>query len=1081
MHWLIAVVISVVAVTLLVASLANIAWMLHYWRDDDASTVLSFPKPFADTTLHFSLLVPARHEEAVLERTLDRLLRSDHPEFEVIVIVGDDDPATRAVAERVADSDVRVRIAVDSSPIKNKPRALNAGLPLCNGDVVGVFDAEDDVHPELLSHIEACFRTSGADVVQGPVQLMNFRSSWYAVQNVLEYFFWFKSRLHLQAQRGFFPLAGNTVFIRRDVLESEGGWDPDCLAEDCELGVRLTSKGARVVVAYDAAMATREEVPASLRELLLQRSRWNQGFLQTLRKGDWRKLPSVRQRVIAVATLMTPFTQALLGLLFPCLILSFFVHVPVQIAMLAWTPALVTVATIVARMAGLHDFCRSYGQKASARDYLRLVIGTIPYQAVLGYAALRAVWREGSGDREWHKTSHSGLHRSLDDEGEGLAALPARKPIGWSQPSCGFLPDTTVAQDEPVAIRTGRSRFGLWLVLSGLTAYLLSIRQSHVKRAAQTAVVAAAAATVLKMSSTWKIAVVDPVPGTSTEDPPFDGRLAMPRRWPREPAKRILVPNSSSEEATSSAMSLARLWAWLSRRWIDCLLVAVVVIIGGYVHAHGMLHSPGFDDDEGTYVAQAFAAQQWHRLGHYTYWYDHPPLGWLLLAAWNMIVHIGHDLPGVPAAREMILATQIASAALLFAVCRRLGVSSIGSFFIVGLFSLSPLAVHFQRMVFLDNIATPFLLSSFFFAASPRRRLSSVAAAGVCLALSVLIKETTLLFLPGVTWLIWRGKARRPFVLAVFASCVCGVVALYPLFAALKGELVPDPGHVSLLGAVKWQLFDRAPSGSVFDPSSDARHTIDWWLSMDRVLPVAAVAACPFGLVVRRIRPMAAVLLLQLAMLLRNGYLPIPFVIAVIPFASIVIVASVDAFVRTLWRWCGQRRSTPSRSCARTAMVVACLTLVALSVAALVRSWEPGDSALLFQRADLGYQETLDWVEANVPRNATILVDDTFWADLVEAGYRPTHIVWFYKFDLDPAIKRRFPDGAVDIDYVVSTGIMRAEAHDLPRVRATLNSSAVLAQFGAPTNPIVVREVTVGSPSSRMLLPLEPPWVSWRL
>ena len=123
------------------------------------------------------------------------------------------------------------------------------------------------------------------------MQLVNFHSSWYSLHNCLEYFFWFRSRLHLHAQKGFIPLGGNTVFVRADRLRAAGGWDPNCLAEDCDLGVRLSTVGAKVVVAYDAVMVTREETPDSLNGLYRQRTRWNQGFLQVYRKGYWKQLP----------------------------------------------------------------------------------------------------------------------------------------------------------------------------------------------------------------------------------------------------------------------------------------------------------------------------------------------------------------------------------------------------------------------------------------------------------------------------------------------------------------------------------------------------------------------------------------------------------------------------------------------------------------------------------------------------------------------------------------------------------------------------------------------------------------------
>ena len=46
------------------------------------------------------------------------------------------------------------------------------------------------------------------------------------------------------------------MFIRTDRLREVGGWDPECLAEDCEIGVRLSSRGAKVAVAYDPDLVT---------------------------------------------------------------------------------------------------------------------------------------------------------------------------------------------------------------------------------------------------------------------------------------------------------------------------------------------------------------------------------------------------------------------------------------------------------------------------------------------------------------------------------------------------------------------------------------------------------------------------------------------------------------------------------------------------------------------------------------------------------------------------------------------------------------------------------------------------------
>lgn len=429
-----AVLVTASGVLLAIASLM-LWWMMHAWRTPDTLRQTTFTAPDGAYGLSFSLLVPARHEERVLEHTVERMLCATHPDFEVILIVGHDDPPTAAIAHQLAERHpLRVRVVTDTHPRKNKPRALNTALPLCRGAVTGVFDAEDIVHPALLTHVDAAFRHTGADVVQAGVQLVNYQSSWYSLRNCLEYFFWFRSRLHLHARKGFIPLGGNTVFVRTDLLRSTGGWDGECLAEDCDLGVRLSSRGAHTVVAYEAGLVTREETPDSLGGLLKQRTRWNQGFLQVLRKGEWRALPW-RQRLLARFTLYTPFLQAFTGLM---VAVGLFIAVrggaPLPVSLFAWLPVLPMGVMLVFECVGLHDFGRQYGFDIRLRHHVSLVVGTPPYQLLLAGAAARAVWREYTGRRDWELTRHVGAHLGAAVGGPPAGAGNPLRPPGEPPP-----------------------------------------------------------------------------------------------------------------------------------------------------------------------------------------------------------------------------------------------------------------------------------------------------------------------------------------------------------------------------------------------------------------------------------------------------------------------------------------------------------------------------------------------------------------------------------------------------------------------------------------------------------------------
>jgi glycosyltransferase XagB len=407
-------VLVVLSLGLFTVASTTLWWMLHAWRSPDALAATGFRRRAAGAPSSFSLLLPARHEQAVLGDTIDALARLDHPKYEVIVIIGHDDPETEFVAREAAARYPRiVRVVMDIHLPKNKPKALNTALRKCRGDIVGVFDAEDEVHPRLLRLVEARFEESGADVVQAGVQLMNVQTSWWSLRNCLEYYFWFRSRLHFHAEKRFIPLGGNTVFTRTELLRDAGGWDPACLAEDCEIGVRLSTRGAVVAVAYDPQAVTREETPGSIRALVKQRTRWDQGFLQVLRKGEWRKLPTRRQRWLARYTLAMPLLQAATGALMPLSLASMLLlKVPVQTALVTFLPLAPTLVTMAVESAALGEFGRVFGIRIGFRDHARLLLGTIPYQLLLAAAAVRSVWRESRGHGGWEKTTHTNAHRT---------------------------------------------------------------------------------------------------------------------------------------------------------------------------------------------------------------------------------------------------------------------------------------------------------------------------------------------------------------------------------------------------------------------------------------------------------------------------------------------------------------------------------------------------------------------------------------------------------------------------------------------------------------------------------------------
>ncbi|HZC07745.1 MAG TPA: glycosyltransferase [Ktedonobacterales bacterium] len=398
----------------------NLHMRLFIWEDPKRAQLNQVPTTFAAPKFSFTVLLPARHEEAVIGRTIEQVCAANYPQelVEVFVICDASDAGTIAtVRDKLSDpraSHVRLIIFADQ-PV-NKPHALNKGLQAAQNDIVTIFDAEDEPHADIFNIINTTMMREDVEVVQGGVRLMNYATHWFSPLNVLEYYFWFKSALHYFGWSGIVPLGGNTVFVKRTLLKRLEGWDEHCLTEDADLGIRLSVDGARIRILCDDEHVTREETPDSIGALIRQRSRWHQGFLQVFLKGTWKKLPTFSQRALAVYVLTTPFIQGVFALMAPISIFMMVaVKLPVFVAVLTFVPLYGFGLQALIDMLGLVEFMQSHGDNISAKAIICAAIGYFPYQWLLAVAAVRAVLRQARHKTNWEKTAHLGVHRRIEE------------------------------------------------------------------------------------------------------------------------------------------------------------------------------------------------------------------------------------------------------------------------------------------------------------------------------------------------------------------------------------------------------------------------------------------------------------------------------------------------------------------------------------------------------------------------------------------------------------------------------------------------------------------------------------------
>src|SRR4051794_4613944 len=115
---------------------------------------------------------------------------------------------------------------------------------------------------------------------------------------------------------------------------------------------------------------------------------------------------------------------------------------------------------------------------------------------------------------------------------------------------------------------------------------------------------------------------------TLTREPAADLAPA-PFRVPDYP------PSELAASRRPSRIAVAGRWLW--ERRVSAAIVIGLLVLCGWVEATNMTGWPSPFDDEGTYVSQGWSVLHYGAVSHYTFWYDHPPLAWVLIGLWSTL------------------------------------------------------------------------------------------------------------------------------------------------------------------------------------------------------------------------------------------------------------------------------------------------------------------------------------------------------------------------------------------------------------------------------------------------------------
>ena len=228
-----------------------------------------------------SLLVAAKNEEAVISDLVAMLCSLDYPtdKYEVWAIDDRSTDNTPVILDRLAKEYPQLKVVHRAANASGgKSGALNQVVPQTFGDIIGVFDADAKVTPDLLNKVVPLFAKPKVGAVQVRKAIANADENFWTKGQAAE----MALDSYVQQQRiavgGIGELRGNGQFVSRTALNSCGGWNEETITDDLDLTIRLHLDNWKIDLLSTPAVY--EEGVTDAVSLWHQRNRWAEGGYQ---------------------------------------------------------------------------------------------------------------------------------------------------------------------------------------------------------------------------------------------------------------------------------------------------------------------------------------------------------------------------------------------------------------------------------------------------------------------------------------------------------------------------------------------------------------------------------------------------------------------------------------------------------------------------------------------------------------------------------------------------------------------------------------------------------------------------------
>ena len=176
-----------------------------------------------------TIITVCYNSEATIENTIKSVVSQTYKEIEYIIIDGNSNDSTLSIINEYSNTIAKVV----SEPDDGIYDAMNKGIALATGDIIGILNSDDRYYnKEVIYNIVREFKQTESDMVFADLMFVNSRN------RILRYYSAKNFRPN-KLKFGIMP-PHPTLFVRRSVYEAYGSYRLDFkIAADYEIFVRF--------------------------------------------------------------------------------------------------------------------------------------------------------------------------------------------------------------------------------------------------------------------------------------------------------------------------------------------------------------------------------------------------------------------------------------------------------------------------------------------------------------------------------------------------------------------------------------------------------------------------------------------------------------------------------------------------------------------------------------------------------------------------------------------------------------------------------------------------------------------------